>query len=125
MRGKISRFTKEKGDDKMKIVNRKEFLSMPDGTLFRKHEPDIFHDIQIKVDSSENDFVCIDFDWVKANNSRQDDSEILALAREKGKPFKFDYEMTYRDGTYEDEWFAVYEKEDIEELINVLQNLIE
>ena len=108
----------------MKIVNRNEFLALPNGVLFRKFEPCVFQDIQIKKNSYDNDFVCVSLDWVKVDNPEQNDYNTLQNAMNNGESFEFDYEMTYRDGLYDDEWFAIYEKDDIQELSEVLQYLL-
>lgn len=109
----------------MKIVNRNDFLALPNGILFRKYDPCIFQDLQIKTESQGDDFVCLSFDWVKTDNHRQQDEfEILKKAKDNGESFEFDYRTTYRDGMYEDEWFAVYEKEDIYELSQIFIHLV-
>ncbi|MGB6406630.1 MAG: hypothetical protein WBF39_04090 [Planococcus donghaensis] len=106
----------------MKIMNRKEFLSLPNGILFRKYEPCVFEDMQIKTESHPNDFVCISLDWVKTDNSRREDYTTLSEAKNAGKSFEFDYGVTYRDGLYdEDQLFAVYEQKDINDLIAFLK----
>lgn len=105
----------------MKIVNRKEFLSLPNGVLFRKYSPCIFEDLQIKTSSNENDFVCISFDWVDA----EDEYEALESSQEKGESFQFSYDTTYRDGLYDDDQlFAFYEKADVEKLIETLSDTL-
>lgn len=105
----------------MKIVSRKEFLVLPNGVLFRKYEPCVFQDILIKTNSYSNDFVCVSLDWVKVDNPEQNDYDTLKNAMNNGESFKFDYDITYRDGLFDDEWFAVYEKDDVKELLKVLE----
>ena len=48
----------------MKIYNRKEFMDLPPGALFRKGKPCYFGNLQIKAGSLETDFVCMDIgEW--------------------------------------------------------------
>lgn len=108
----------------MKIASRKEFLALPNGILFRKYIPCEFQDMNIKTSTSENDFICVSFDWVDVDNPSQDDRHVLAKAVNEGESFKFAYDETFRDGLYDDELFAVYEKEDIEDLFGVIQGLL-
>ena len=43
----------------MKIINQKEFLKLPAGTLFLKYEDSGFDELQIKDESWENDFLYV------------------------------------------------------------------
>ena len=111
----------------MRIVNLTEFLTMPVGTVFCKYQPCMFDDIQIftgrsTVSESSIDFNFFDLFDVDGTDSREY-IEVLLEAEKTGKSFKLDFSATDNDGLFEDnQLFAVFEKEDIEGMIKVLQN---
>lgn len=97
----------------MKILNLQDFLKMPSGTVFRKFEPCIYDGICIKKHSINTiDFCYVGTDFVDG------DGQYVNL--ETGE-FKMEY-IVGRDGCFdEDQLFAVYDKSDLVELIEVLQ----
>jgi hypothetical protein len=113
----------------MKIVDRKTFLSLPAGTLFSKYEPCVLDDLCIKgesrLPSGDNDPG--DF-WeqqiagaIDAVNSG-DYSEKLFESQEHGTSIKFDFYCEGRDGLYDAaQLFAVWEPDDVRQLISRLQ----
>ena len=111
----------------MKIVNRTEFLKLPSETLYCIYKPCIFSDLEIKLDTIPNAN-----DWyykslvgnVKCNDSGEL-ADILTDAEDNKTSFKLDFNCIDRNGMFdESELFAVYEKEDIQGLINALKQLI-
>ena len=109
----------------MKIMNRVEFLKMPEGTLFSKYEPCVFGALQIKGDSLSNDF-CVQqiADSVKCSGS-DELFNILFAAKETGDSFEMDFEVEGRDGLFEDEQlFAVWEAKDVLALVKRLMQTI-
>lgn len=111
----------------MKIVDRKTFLSLPSGILFQKFEPFIFGDLLIKKESylEDNDFNYISFNNFKEVYRTQEFFDILSEMLYENKSYLIDFDCIARDGLYTtDEFYAIWEKEDIINLINVLQSLV-
>jgi len=106
----------------MRIVDLKEFLSLPNGTLFMKYAPCSFDDLSVKVESLENDFICVSITNDVESDDTEDFSSILFSAEETGDSFDLDTDATYRDGMYEkDQMFAVYELKDVNGLLAVVE----
>lgn len=107
----------------MKIVDRWTFLAMPAGTVFQKYVPCCFEGLAIKGDSlGFNDFVAL---WVTESiesTGEGDYGDQLQLAEETGSSVSPNFNGWGRDGCFDDEQlFAVWEAEDINKLISVLQ----
>lgn len=114
----------------MKIINRKEFLSMPSGTLFSYFQPNVFDGLKIKHHTLYCDSIPCDFVYqslignVKCNGS-DDMDDILYNALENGTRFELGFDSAGREALYdEDQLFAVYEKNDLADLIITLQKLV-
>lgn len=108
----------------MRIVNRKEFLKMPAGTVFSKYVPCAFDGLQIKV-SEPGDYGNADFDFDELIGALEcvvgDEYGDNCEEMEKGASLPVDFEYTGRDGLFEDEQlFGIYEREDVEKLISRL-----
>ncbi len=104
----------------MKIYNRKDFLNLPLGIIFCKGIKWCFDSLCMKGDSCGNDFYYVDQCCIDANNGgelvdRLEDSLI------NGTSYIINHNSA-RDGLFnEEDIFLVYEKEDLEFLINVLK----
>lgn len=107
----------------MKIVDRKTFLAMPEGTVYCPYEPSVFGCLSIKSTSSANDFVYLDLSTAIRCTDSFDWSDKLDDSLENGTSLEMDFEGSYaRDGAYvEDELYAVWEAADVQQLINLLQ----
>jgi len=110
----------------MKIVNRKEFLSMPKYTVYMKKFDDIcgFGDIEVKTSAPEdqwgNDFV-VDYMCVFMKEPFND---VMAFP-ELGDEFRFEENQNTRDGLFENEQlFAVFDNEDIQQVIDKLKRCL-
>lgn len=120
----------------MKILNRKDFLALPKGVLYshyneRNRE---FCDFSIKDGTIVAENGGVD-DWVHLSLvdapsdhlyflSYKGKNEIDELIKNKDS-FNIEYKGYTRDGFYnEEEYFAVYEKEDLTKLIDLLGGLI-
>ncbi len=102
----------------MKIVNRKEFLSLPAGTLFAKYAPCCFESINIKGETlTSNDFLSSElFTFPMFGES--------CAMMELGESVDIETDCLCRDGLFDDEQlFAVFENSDIEKLIAKLKEL--
>lgn len=110
----------------MKILNRKQFLELPEGVLYTSGEPWAFGNIHIKGKTCElfgeqyNDW----YEWQLDHIEWQNDGELfdrLEEMRNTGKSYPLDITQG-RNGLFEDnELFLVYEKADLTLLINELK----
>ena len=109
----------------MKIINRKEFLEMPKGTVYSKFEPCIFGDICIKEESLENDWFYQDIvDAIDVNDSGEF-GEVLCRAEKTRESIPMDFYCISRDGLFDnDQLFSVWEKKDVVALIERLRHTI-
>lgn len=111
----------------MKIVNREQFLVLPSNTLFSKYQPVVFGDLQIKgvtTKSGEDYWYQPITDAVDASSGDEMIS-ILEAAEETGESFNVDLECESRDGLFDtDQLFVIWEKPDIEKLINRLKDCL-
>ena len=106
----------------MKIVNLKTFLEFPDGTLFSRYEPHYFDRLSIKTESIKDldDFNYQDLIGNLEDEGSDDFANKCELA-EKGESIKLDFNCEERDGLYKlDQLFAIYEKDDVVDLITRL-----
>lgn len=103
---------------------------MPSGTLFYYYEPSVFTDLSIKYDTLYDDNIPNDFIRQSLNGNIKskgsDDMDyILDDSLENGTRFELDFDLAGRDAMYdEDQLFAVYEKNDLVDLIITLQKLL-
>lgn len=113
----------------MRIVNRKEFLKLPDGTLYSSYYGSSASRLEIKEGGDwGNDWFYTNLLtlWSEAESGSEDYFYKLSKA-ESNSNFSFsqDLESSERDGRYEeDQLFVVFEKEDILKIINKLQSII-
>jgi len=109
----------------MRIVNLKEFRTLSAGTLFAKYEPCAFGAIMVKGETWEHDFLYENIaDAIDCTDSG-DFADKLFDAEENGTSILVDFDSTSRDGCFEDEQlFAIYEKKDVEMLIDKLGRCI-
>lgn len=108
----------------MKIVDRKEFMSMK-RCLFAKYEPCIHGEIRIKhANISDNDFV---FSSLFGDMETEDSNDLIRkhdLLR-FGESIKMSTDETDRDGMFDnDQLFLIFEKDDINEAITALKRLL-
>lgn len=107
----------------MKIVNLETFLKIPIGTVYSKYSPCVFEGLMIKRENSGIiDFFYVDLIGNIDSNHTGDFLFKCEEAERKGNSLKLDFEIMVRDAMYEKyQLFAVYEKEDIDNLIKALQ----
>lgn len=99
---------------------------MPAGTVFCKYKPCYFGSLQMKTQTAEHDFYSIEL--VAKVYFEKDSSEMfdtLDKAQKDGSSFKLDVDSDCRDGFFEnDQLYGIYEKEDIEKLIEKLKEAL-
>ncbi len=106
----------------MKIVPLKDFRALPSGTIFCKYDPIVFGDLCIKGETWETDFISASLtNWIECDSS-SDLTDKLEKYQETKESFKLDLECYGRDGYFDDnQLFAIYEKDDLSQLIDVLK----
>lgn len=111
----------------MKLLNRTEFLQMPSGTVYSYYEPCIFTELNIKTSESkdyQNDFVYFrligQFDIPVGRGYTE-----ICKKLESHESIPASFEETMREGLFNDkQLFLVYEKEDVERMIQALQDTL-
>jgi hypothetical protein len=108
----------------MKIINLKQFLDMPKGTVFSKYEPCCFTGLMIKdMNCGDIDFYYMTLLGNVDSNDTGDFFDKCEEAQKTGKSLKLDFDVIGRDAAYnKDQLFAIYEEEDIKGLVKSLTN---
>lgn len=109
----------------MKILNRKDFLKMPEGTFFSSGSEWVIDGFMIKkstiFDNFGNgiDFFYQSLNCIHASNS-EELFESLELSLKEGKSF-FINNCDMREGLFDDDIrYLIYEKKDLEYIKNLL-----
>jgi hypothetical protein len=110
----------------MKLVNRIEFLKLPNGILYSFYES--LGDLQglfMKIDSREHDWIYNDLtNNVDCNDSGEFADIMLDIEQNKRESFKLDLDCGLRDGFFEDnQLFVVYELDDVEKLLTKISSI--
>ena len=115
----------------MRIVSKEEFLQLPSGTVYAEYEPCIFGNLSIKDDtvfSISNqpiDFYCLEIASSVESSGSEEFFERVEAMENNGKSFPVDLDSVGRDGLFEtNQLYAVWEEEDIQSLITVLQKTL-
>jgi hypothetical protein len=111
----------------MKIINRTEFLALEPGVVFTKYsEYGSFGELCVRGASYDNypgDFEYQSFIEVRSGNSYELVDK-LYKAETSGDSFSLNFNRYNRDGLYDvNQKFAIFEKEDLLGLINLLSSL--
>lgn len=111
----------------MKIVDRKTFLAMPEGFVFQKFEPMIFGDIEIRNDVLQpNEKFSGDYYSTELTTRPDCDVDDVFSSIENGTSFDMSFITQCRDAAYDvEEKFAVWERKDVEGLIERLQRSLD
>ena len=113
----------------MKIVNKMEFYALPKGTLYSDYSPYIFNDLKVKQSTIYDESKPIDFIYESLIGNIDADSsghfvDMLDDAEKNKNSLPMDFECSERDGLFEEEQlFAIYEKNDLEDFIKKLKSL--
>lgn len=102
----------------MKLLNRKDFLQHPDClfSFFNEHYNEIWP-LHIKYNTLENDFYYTNL-WIEY-------SELWLLPFLNWEEIIIEPDSWQRDGMYnEKQKFVVYNKDDIQKIINALSELL-
>jgi hypothetical protein len=107
----------------MKIYNRKEFLQLPEGTIFCKGVKWCFDNMSIKGNSWDDDFLYVDLCYIDAQDTGQW-VDRLEDSLKNGTSYPIN-NNTARDGLFDEcSIFLVFENKDLEFLIKVMKNAI-
>ena len=111
----------------MRIVDLSTFLKLPEGTVYQKYKPQYFEDLQVKAQSlGTNDFIYADLTGNIENDSSEDFSDKVRLMEKNPElSLELDFDCYARDGFFDvDQLFAIWEKQDIEGLIDKLNHCL-
>ncbi|MGG4438207.1 hypothetical protein AAXE64_27030 [Priestia megaterium] len=110
----------------MKLIKRKEFLKLPSGVMYSEfYSTNVFSGLYIKKESLNNDW-CFEslIDQVKGSSLSEDISEAVFDSISKKTSFELDLNRIQSNGDFENnQFFAVYEKDDIDALVKKLINI--
>lgn len=109
----------------MYIVNLEKFRALPEGTIFCKYRPCVFGDLCVKGDTWEYDFIYTPLVASLECKGTDEMFDILDRAEKTGSNFSLDVDSYQRDGYFEEnQLYAIYEKDDISQLIDKLKKSI-
>lgn len=104
----------------MKIVNRKDFLLLADGTIFCKGTKWCFDNLSIKGHSWESDFLYVDLCNIDANDTEQW-VDRLEDSLSNGTSYPINNQAA-RDGMFDEtDLFLIFEEKDLEFLIEIMK----
>ena len=110
----------------MKIVNREQFLALPENTVYSVAGKDchFWEDLYIKGSTWKNDWMYLDLiNNVDACDSNES-SEIIYSAIHKGTEFRND-DTLQRDGMYdENDMYVIFDDTDVRLIISLLQGTL-
>jgi hypothetical protein len=104
----------------MKLLNREEFLKLPEGTLYSEYDPHVFGDIRVKGVSGEGNNVYA-LDLIGLSSDGFNDFNEAANAFVETKQGDLDFDCYCRDNILEDQLFAVFEAKELSEMTKLLQ----
>ena len=107
----------------MKIISNKEFLNMPNGTLFSKFNPCVFDTLSIKRDTIYNsDGLPIDYYYTNLiGNVASNSTDILFDSITNHSDFDLEFDTIERDGLYDSNaLYAIYSDNERLQLIKTL-----
>lgn len=109
----------------MRMVNLKQFLALPAGTIYHEYKRCITGPLSKKHDTiSDKDWIEETFEGMPKSNGSEELFDRLD-EMEKGKSFPLEHEGTSRNSLYRDEQlFIVYERDDIVTLMLKLDDSI-
>ena len=113
----------------MRIVDRKEFLKLPENTVYSLFAPCVFDGLLIKASPANfmpNDWLYDDLICpVDADSSCASADVLLAADEDSSLSIQMDFNCTGRDGSFDqNQKFAVYEMDDIRGLIARLSDCL-
>ena len=115
----------------MKVINRKEFLELPGGTVYSKYqEGGCVFDFCIKTSKPgelTNDWYYIDLIGYPNNTDLFDYiDESIRNDIELNYQFELNHDVVQRDGMFdEDDYFMIFNRKDINKVLNKLLRTVD
>lgn len=114
----------------MKLIDRKAFLEMPNGTIYSTYEPCICDSLSIKISNvGDNDWSYIPLDTISFINTEGSGDlydKLLNLKPNDSIDTDISMNESYRDGVFDkDEMFMVFSRDEVEKLIGVLTQTLD
>jgi hypothetical protein len=98
---------------------------MPAGVVFSKYSPHIFGPLSIKAETVHNDFWYQQIEDAIKTEDGEDFGDKLFNAQKYNNIIDMDFDCLTRDGLFEDDQlFAIYDKGDVEKLIDRLKKAL-
>ncbi len=110
----------------MKIYKRKEFVKLPEGTIYCKGKPWYWEQLSVKAESinDNSDFIEMQLNTIESNDSG-DLIEKYDRMLELGESHPLTDDYYGRDGCFDDEdIFLVYERHDLQVLKSIIDKAI-
>lgn len=113
----------------MKVINREEFLKMPEGTLYCPGGRWFFQPMCIKAQTLQDDegknidWVFLDMNWSDGHDSGES-FDILEKSLEEGTSFTSCASYGRDGGFDEKELFLIYERNDLEKLRGAIKDAL-
>lgn len=107
----------------MKLINKKDLLQMPKGTVFAKKSTVfcVTNPILVLRDCMDRDFTYVDVSSFDFGNSYTETDEAFFTLEEKSGTSIEMYLSEQRDGLFEDdEMYYVFSKNEVQQMIDVL-----
>ena len=100
----------------MKILNRNEFLKLPEKTMFSYWEPKMLTGIMIKKETLYHENKAIDFNCYELLPDIKSYDE---------KNIKIGFDTYWREGLFEDnQLFAIYTKDEVKQMFNLIKDIL-
>jgi hypothetical protein len=107
----------------MRVVDRKTFLGLPEGTFYCKGERWCFDDMCLKGESLSNDWFYLSFNWIESDDSGMAFDRLEDMAA-NGASYPMEDAWT-RDGCFDDDaLFLVFERDDLERLRGLIDKTL-
>lgn len=107
----------------MRIVNKADFLAMPDGTVYAEYAPCYFGDIRVKREtiSKADFFLSRSIAWIEGADNSIEYFDGLEEMQKNGNDVPLDFDCCERDGLYDDtQLYAVFSHDDVVNLCGML-----
>ncbi len=110
----------------MIIVNFEQFIKLPSGTIYCETEPCWFGELKVKYETiNDNDWYLSGFRCLKQDEDNWLQIHELYEKLENGESLNIDLDTLERDAMYDkNRKFLIYEKKDIESMLNLFQKLL-
>ena len=112
----------------MKILDRKTFLALPSGAIFQKFSPNTFGELEAFYESwgNVNDYISSALTAEVDCDDISEKEDLIEASVDNGESFDMHFYTAVRDASFDSEQkFAVWERKDVEGLIERLQRSLD